>query len=167
MEAEMNRRLAITGMTAMALIFSAHSWAQQRTLKDTLMGAWEMTSVIDEYEDGKKNNPWGAGMKGMLVFDSKGWFSQMIIGEKQESMKSPDPRRPDALAVAYYGTYSVNEADKSVSLKLIRAANSARDGSEQKLIIKASTADTLTLIGSPRKDQQGTFSPQLQLKRAQ
>jgi len=163
----MNRRLAISGLTAIAVSFSAQSWAQQKTLKDTIVGAWEMTSVIDEYEDGKKNNPWGAGMKGMLVFDSKGWFSQMIIGEKQESMKSPDPRRPDALAVAYYGTYSVNEADKTVSMKLVRAANSSRDGTEQKLTIKASTANSLTLVGSPRKDQQGTFSPHLVLKRAQ
>lgn len=161
----MNHRLAFVALIALSQFFPNPSWSQQKALKDTIVGAWLISSLIDVYEDGRKNNPWGAGMKGMIVFDSSGWFSQMIIGEKQESMKSSDPRRPDALIVAYYGTYTVNEADKTVSMKLVRATNSSRDGSEQKLTIEASTGDVLVFVGSPRKDQQGTFSPHFELKR--
>jgi len=156
-------------ISAVALLWAAPlgaSWAQEKPLKDAIAGAWAIVALTDEYDTGKKNNPWGAGLKGRIMFDGAGQFSQIIIGEKQESMKSPDPRRPDALAVAFFGSYAVNEGDKTIVMKLERGSNSSRDGSEQKLTVKSSTGDTLVLVGSPRKDQHGTFSPIFELRRA-
>ena len=72
----------------------------------------------------------------------------------------------DAIAVAFFGSYTVNEGDKTIVMKLERGSNSSRDGSEQKLTVKSSTGDTLVLVGSPRKDQHGTFSPIFELRRA-
>ena len=140
--------------------------AQDKPLKDSIVGAWTIVSLTDEYDTGRKIETFGAGLKGRIMFDGAGQFSQIIIGEKQASMKTPDPRRPDALIVAYFGSYSVNEGDKTISMKLERHTNSFRDGSEQKVTVKSSTADTLVLVGSPRKDQHGTFSPHFELRRA-
>ena len=140
--------------------------AQDKSLKDSIVGAWTIVSLADEYDTGRKIETFGAGLKGRIMFDGAGQFSQIIIGEKQESMKTPDPRRPDALIVAYFGSYSVNEGDKTISMKLERHTNSFRDGSEQKVTVKSRTADTLVLVGSPRKDQHGTFSPHFELRRA-
>lgn len=161
-----NLAVAVLAVAVLAIVTLTPASAQQKTLKDAIAGAWEIVSLIDEYDTGRKNNPWGAGLKGRIMFDGAGQFSQIIIGEKQESMKLPDPRRPDALVVAYFGTYTVNEGDKTISMKLERATNSSRDGSEQKLTVKSSTEDTLVLVGSPRKDQHGTFSPHFELRRA-
>jgi hypothetical protein len=41
-------------------------------------------------------------------------------------MKSDDPRKPDAMTVAYYGTYSVDEAGKKINAKIEAATYSAR-----------------------------------------
>jgi hypothetical protein len=161
-----NRHSVLVATIVLMLMPAAGSPAQEKPLKEAIVGAWSLTSVFDEYESGQKNNPFGTGVKGSLMFDSSGRFSQIVIGERQDDMKQADPRRPDALAVAYFGTYTVSEADKIVSMKLERAANSSRDGAELKLTIKSISADALSFVGSPRKDQRGTFSPHLELKRA-
>lgn len=161
------KSLAIVATAAALFAAPLHATrAEDKPLKDALAGAWAIVSLTDEYDTGKKNNPWGAGLKGRITFDGAGQFSQIIIGEQQESMKSPDPRRPDALTVAFFGSYTVTEGDKTIVMKLERGTNSSRDGSEQKLTVKSSTADTLVLVGSPRKDQHGTFSPHFELRRA-
>ena len=164
----MNRRnvLSLSVFTALGLaLLAVNAVAQQKTLKETIVGTWSVASVSDHYEDGKKINPWGAGMSGNLTFDNSGHFSQILIGEQQPAMKSNDPRRADALAIAYFGSYTVNEADKVVSVKVEHATNSSRNGADQKWTVTIS-ADALSLVGSPRKDDKGTFSPHLEVKRA-
>jgi hypothetical protein len=138
--------------------------ASQGTLKEAVVGSWSLVSAIDQYEDGKKINNWGA-VKGRITFDGAGRFSQIIIGEAQPAMKTADPRKPDAPVVAYFGTYTVDDATKTLSLKLDAASYSARTGtpSTSSIVIKG---DTMTLASSPRKDQRGTFRPQLELKRS-
>ena len=65
-----------------------------------------------------KVNPWGAGMKGALGFDTNGRFIQVLIGEKQPAMKMQNTRRPDALTLSFpFGTYTVNDADKTISVR--------------------------------------------------
>jgi hypothetical protein len=161
----------LTDLTAavlvpLALTFpTTAAFAQQRPLKESIVGSWTIVSAVDKYEDGKSNNPWGPGLKGNIIFDGSGRFAQIIIGGPEASMKTADPRRPDAYVVAYYGTYTVNEADKLVTTKLEYASYSARAGSELGWKVTGDN-DVLTLIGTPRKDQLGTFSPNLEVKRA-
>ena len=140
--------------------------AQQKSLKDAIVGSWLITSIFDQYENGKKSNPWGAGLKGTLVFDGAGRSTQIIIGEAQPAMKTPDVRKPDALTVAYYGSYTVNEGAKTVAVKIDAAAYSGRTGTQVSWTVVAISGDTMSLVGSPRKDQEGSFSPHLELKRA-
>ena len=138
--------------------------SQQKSLKDTIVGSWLIASVFEQHENGKKTNPWGAGMKGTLMFDGAGRFVQIIIGEAQSALKSADPRKPDALTVAYYGSYTVDEATKRIVMKIDGAAYSPRAGTQQSNTVTIK-GDTVILVGSPRKDQEGTFSPHLELKR--
>ena len=60
-------------------------------------------------------------MKGSLTFVSNGRYTQMIIGEMDPAMKTPDTRRADAFSMAAVGTYTVNEADKHVMVRFERA----------------------------------------------
>jgi hypothetical protein len=158
--------LSLSAVTVLGLaLLPGHAIAQQKALKESIVGSWSVTSVSDHYEDGKKVNPWGAGMKGNLTFDNNGRFTQILIGEKQPAMKSADPRRPDALTVAYFGSYALNEGSKTVTVKVERATNSIRDGADQSWTVTM-TGDAMSLVGSARKDEKGTFSPHLEVKRA-
>ena len=116
---------------------------------------------------GTKLNPWGDGMKGAFTFDKNGRFTQIFIGEKQAAMKTDDPRRADALTLAFIGSYSVSEGDKVISVRNERATNSIRDRAEQKWTVTSFGDDAMTLVGAtPRKDLHGTFIPHVELKRA-
>jgi Lipocalin-like domain len=163
----MNRRTALR-VSALALgSLPRSAFAQGTSLKEIVVGTWLISSTFDQYADGKNRNPWGEGMKGSFTFDNRGWFTQIFIGEKQLAMKSDDPRRADALALAFIGTYSVSEGDKVISVRNDRATNSIRDHAEQKWTVTAFSADAMTLVGAtPRKDPQGTFFAHVELKRA-
>jgi hypothetical protein len=138
--------------------------AQTKSLKDSIAGSWTITAVFDEYQSGEKKDNWGGPVKGDITF-SNGRFSQILVGPAVASMKSDDPRRPDALTVAYYGSYSVDEAGKKIVAKIEGASYSPRGGTDTGWTVSGS-GDTLTLLGTPRKDQHGTFTPKLEVKRA-
>jgi hypothetical protein len=138
--------------------------AQQKSLKDSLVGAWLITSATDTDEKGQNTNAWGGPVHGQITLGRTGRFTQIIIGQPVASMKQDDPRKPDALIVAYYGTYTIDEASKKIGLKIEGAAYSSRVGQPQSWTVEGS-GDKLTLVGSPRKDQRGTFTPHLEVKR--
>ena len=57
-------------------------------LRSAIVGTWVLTSVADRYDSGQSVNHWGT-VKGTLMFDAGGRFSQIIIGEAQPALKSP------------------------------------------------------------------------------
>ena len=166
----MNRRriLNLSAITALSLaVLTGAAATQQQPLKETIVGTWSVASIYDLYEGDQKRNPWGNGMQGTFTFDSNGRFTQIFIGEKQPTMKSEDPRRADALVLAFIGTYVVNEADRVIWVRNERATNSIRDSAQQKWKIMALSGDAMTLVGAtPRKDLQGTFVPHVEVRRA-
>ena len=161
----MNRSIII-GLTLLAgtAFWASQAPAQQKSLKDTITGAWIVTSVFDEYANGEKKDNWGGPVKGQITFGRSGRFTQILVGPTVASMKSDDPRKPDAFTVAYYGTYSVDEAGKKIVAKIEGASFSPRSNTDTGWTVQGS-GDKLTLIGTPRKDQHGTFIPKLEVKR--
>jgi hypothetical protein len=162
-------RRTILGLSTIALLASVTAaFAEQKTLKDQIIGTWSITSIYDLFDSGKKFNPWGMGVKGSLTFVSGGRYTQMIIGEIEPAMKTPDTRRADAFAMAAVGTYTVNEAEKQITVRFERATNSIRNGAEQ-VWVATFSGDTLTLAATtPRtnaKDPQAKYLPHLELKR--
>jgi hypothetical protein len=164
----MSRRhiLSLSAIAVLGLVVLPNiAMARHKSLKDSILGSWLVVSVSDKYDDGHTVNPWGSGMKGNFTFDNAGRFTQILIGEADQTMKSPDPRKPDAIALAYFGSYTVSDADKVISLHVDGATNSMRAGSDQKFTLTMK-GDAMTLAGSQRTDQQGKFSPTLEVKRA-
>ena len=149
------------GFTALVMAASAPAAAQQ---PNAVQGTWIITAVFDQYENGEKKDPWGAQLKGQITFSGDGHWQQIILGTPDAALKSNDPRKPDAPVVAQAGSYTVDSAGK-INAKIEIASYSGRAGTETGWTAKLS-GDTLTLVGTPRKDQFGTFSPNLQLKRA-
>jgi hypothetical protein len=155
----------VFGAAVLGLAFAAsQAPAQQKSFQESMAGAWIVTSVYDEYSTGEKKDNWGGAVKGQVTFGRTGRFTQILVGPAVASMKGDDPRKPDALIVAYYGTYSVDEAGKKINLKLEAASYSPRANTDASWTVEGS-GDTLTLTGSPRKDQHGTVTPKLSVKR--
>jgi hypothetical protein len=158
------RMLAFGGsLLGMALV-AGPAPAQEKSFKEMIAGAWLVTAVFDEYQNGEKKDNWGGQVKGQITFGRTGRFTTILVGPPVASQKSEDPRKPDANIVAYYGSYSVDEAGKKVVGKIETASFSPRANTETTWTVKGS-GDKITLVGSPRKDQHGTFTPNLEVRR--
>jgi hypothetical protein len=155
----------VTFVTALSLALGAsQALAQEKSFKEAITGPWIITSVFDEYQNGDKKDNWGGPVTGQITFGRTGRFTTIIVGPPVASMKTDDPRKPDALVVSYYGSYSVDEAGKKINGKIEGGSYSSRVNTDTGWTVQGS-GDKLTLVGSPRKDQHGTFSPKLEVKR--
>jgi hypothetical protein len=158
------RILSFSGALLAFGLMADQAPAQQKSFQETIAGAWIVTSLYDEYENGEKKDNWGGPVKGQLTFGRSGRFTNILIGPAIPAMKGEDPRKPDALIVAFYGTYSVDEGGKKIMTQLETASFSPRANSDLSWTVEGS-GDKLTLVGSPRKDQHGTFKPKLEVRR--
>ena len=71
----------------------------RRSLKDELVGHWQLVSVAVN-----GTAPYGANPLGSMFIDSGGHFSVIVISAG------------DARSISYFGTYTVDDADKSVTI---------------------------------------------------
>jgi hypothetical protein len=153
-------KCAYAGISLIALTFlSTPSFAQQKSLKDSLVGTWTVGSIYDEMEGGQKFSPWGDKAQGHYVFTADGGYTQILLGDANPSLKNDNPRQQDRPVVANMGRYTVDEAKKVVTIKTEAAGNSVRDNTEQTLTITMNGNDNATFVGSPRKGKEGTFTP--------
>jgi hypothetical protein len=125
--------------------------AQQKSLKEQLTGAWTVVSIDNVTPDGKKQQPFGVNPKGILIFDASGHFSQMQVPANRAKFKSAN--RLDATpeeskvvshdSLAQFGTWSVNEPDKTIILHIEGYLIPNQEGTESKRSITSITADEL------------------------
>jgi hypothetical protein len=54
---------------------SGVAFAQQKSAKEQIVGAWTLESVTSEMDDGKKGEPFGPSPKGVIIFSNDGHFS--------------------------------------------------------------------------------------------
>jgi Lipocalin-like domain len=150
----MNRRSVFSMSALMALaaaLLPNSAVAQQKSIKDQLVGTWIFVSAQDVKPDGSTVDPWGPNPKGAAMYDANGRFTFMIM--RSDLPKFASNNRAQATAeegkavaqgmVAYYGTYTVNEADKTVSYRIEGSSYPNLTGGEQKRIITSLTADEL------------------------
>src|SRR5262245_8129030 len=125
--------------------------AQQKSLKEQLVGTWTLVSWEQTTPDGSKSNRFGANAKGVNVFTADGRFFLMFARADLPKLASGDPRKgtPEEAqaiaggAISYWGTYTVDEATKTMSLRLESSTLPNQLGIEQKRNIVSLTADEL------------------------
>jgi len=148
-----NGIFGVCAASALALtMLCGSAVAQQKTIKDQLVGTWLLTGVTAERADGSKGEPFGPHPKGIIIFTADGHFSLLQqraelpkIAANDRAKATPDEARAvvDG-SIAYYGTYTVNEAEKTMMVKLIAGTyTNIVGGPEQKRIVTALTADEL------------------------
>jgi Lipocalin-like domain len=103
---------------------------QQKTLKELIVGTWLLDSVYDQYKDGKETNPWGPGVKGIAMYNANGWFSWQMMSADRSKIASNNPRDPVGQAIAHFGTYTVDEAAKTMSTHIERCTFPQWDGTD-------------------------------------
>jgi hypothetical protein len=75
--------------------------AQDKSLKEALVGHWQLVSVT-----ANERTPYGTDPHGTMFLDSGGHFSIIVVSNG------------DARSVGYFGTYTVSDADKLVTLHI-------------------------------------------------
>ncbi len=155
----MNRRsiLGISAMTALGLaLLPGSAIGQKQSLKRQLVGTWALVSWDQTLPDGSKVERFGANPKGEYAFTRNGRFFQMIARPDLPKIASnnamnPTPEEAKAIAagsIAYYGTYTVNEKDKTLSFELELTTFTNQLGIEQKRTITSITEDEMHISNS-------------------
>jgi Lipocalin-like domain len=104
--------------------------AQTRTLKEQLVGAWTLVSFDSFDANGTKvPNMEGRDVKGLVIFTDNGRMSVQYISDypkiasKDRLKTTPEEEKAVAHGVlSYFGTYTVNEADKTISYRIERSS---------------------------------------------
>lgn len=91
----------IVALTTAVLTTSSYAQTPGKSLKDTLAGHWQLVSVT-----ANERMPYGADPHGSMFLDAAGHFSIVVISSG------------DARSVAYFGTYTMNDADKLMTLHI-------------------------------------------------
>ena len=152
----MNRRTTLAMTTTALLCLAVGSsasdcLAQQKSLKEQLVGTWTLVSSDQVLPDGSTLKQFGANPKGINVFDTNGRFFLMVTSADNSKIVSNDPSKTNSEAVgglivesiAYYGTYTVNEAEKVAILHIEASTFPNQVGTDQKRTITSLTADEL------------------------
>jgi len=148
----MNRRniLVVLAMTALgSTLSSVGAGAQQKSIKEQLVGTWSYISSNATRPDG--SSLWGENANGLFVLTEDGHFSWQVF--RSDRPKFASNNRLNASAdelkatnqgsLAYFGTYSVDEADKTVTFRTQASTFPNSEGEVLKRIITKLTADEL------------------------
>jgi len=151
-------RLTVLAICLITGLVGSSASAQQKSIKDEIVGAWSLVAVTADLADGSKADPFGTNPKGIIIFTPDGHFSLFQSRGELPKISSNDrakasPEEASAIvdgSIAYYGTYSVNEADKSLSVTLDGSTYAnLLGGPAQKRLITSLNATELK-FGNPR-----------------
>lgn len=106
----------------------------------SLIGSWKLIGMEALDAEGNQTLPWGAYVEGLLIYTDDGWMSLQ--------MRKPDANPDDPeLFHSYYGMYSVDEKDVSVTHRVISSLNPTWNNSIQ---VRTYRIDgTLLILESP------------------
>ena len=150
----MNRRsiISLSAMTTLGLaLLPGGTFAQQKSLREQLIGTWTVVSWEQTTKDGSKLQRFGTNPKGVNFFDADGHFFIMFarpdlpkIASNNASTMTPEEAKAIASgSIAYFGTYTVDETSKILTLRVESSSRPNQLGIDQKRAITSLTADEL------------------------
>jgi hypothetical protein len=103
-------------------LMTTSSYAQQKSLKEQLVGAWTIVSASTKLPDGTP--AWGANPIGLTIFTDNGRYSTQLMRSDLPKFLSnsrvkgtPEEYKAVVLgSIASFGTYTVNEANKTFTI---------------------------------------------------
>ena len=146
--------IAISLMTALGLaLLPISAVGQQQSMKEQLVGAWSLVSFELVRQDGSKQSTFGANPKGIAFFDAGGHYIITVMRSgranyaiNSASEGSVEENKATAQGtITYFGTYSVNEAARTIAIHIDGSSFPNWNGADQKRIF-AITGDQLKLM---------------------
>lgn len=136
----MNRTI-ISAMAVVALIGVSDAWAAKKTggLKQQLVGAWSLVAQWVEQGD-KKVERFGQNPKGITIYERNGRFASILMHSDLPKIASNNAMTATAEenkavvqgSTAFYGTWSVDDKDGTISTRIEGSTYPNWDGHEAK-----------------------------------
>lgn len=128
----------VVGMFVLATAPS-DAGAQNKSLRQEIVGTWNFVVAQVTGPDGKKSFPFGETPKGMLVFTADGHFTQIHIASDVPRFASGNRLRgtPEEYkgimdrSLSMFGTYSIDEAKKTVTFHIVSSTFPNQQGQAQ------------------------------------
>jgi Lipocalin-like domain len=144
----MNRRTALTLTTTVlagVALSAGEAMAQQGLLKEQLVGTLTLVSTEATAANGTKQQYFGANPRGILMLDASGRYAQVWGRADRAKFKASGNLRLDTPAAEYgeaarafvgnFGTWTVNEADKTLTQRYEAALIPNVEGTEAKVSV--------------------------------
>jgi hypothetical protein len=152
-EAMSRHLLSVCAIAALGLaVLPSAAVAQQKSMKDQMVGTW--TLLLNDYvkADGTHVPAFGPNPTGSVIFTPDGHYSLQIMraslpkfaSGNRDKGTTDDNKAVVGGIVTHFGTYSVNEADKSLTFRIESSSFPNWSGTPQKRPITALTDDVLT-----------------------
>ncbi|MCX7373770.1 MAG: lipocalin-like domain-containing protein [Alphaproteobacteria bacterium] len=140
------------------LVAPGPAWSQPTSMRDGLLGAWLFVSVVSQSDDGTRAEPFGPNPKGIIIFSPDGRFSLFQSTAEIPRLAANDRARAspeEAMrvvrdSIAYYGTFTVNEAAREFSLTLEGSTYTNLMSSTPQRRILATLTPTELAFSNPR-----------------
>jgi len=120
-----------------------------KSLREQLVGTWNFVIAEITAADGKKTLPFGDKPKCQIIFTEYGHFSQVHVSSGLPRIASnnrlagtdADNRAIVHGTLALFGTYSVDEAKKTLTFNIVASTYPNQEGTSQTRTIDRLTAD--------------------------
>jgi hypothetical protein len=126
--------------------------SQQETLNEQLLGAWQLVSFNSVHKDGSKLTVFGDNPNGVAFFDRTGHYIITVMRSDRANFAANDRTQGTADeykvtaqgTITYFGTYTVNEPDRTLNIHVVGSSFPNWNGTDQKRSLAVS-ADELKL----------------------
>jgi Lipocalin-like domain len=138
-ERRTHRRFVLGLLTIAALVCTSvntDAMAQQKSLKEQLVGAWTLMLISTKLPDGSP--VWGSDPMGLLILTDNGIFSLQVMRSDRPKFASnsrvqgtPEENKAAVQgSISSFGTYTVDEANKTFTLRYLGSTFPNRESTE-------------------------------------
>ena len=139
------------GQSDMVALPSGRAAGQTGVSQDRLVGTWTYESIVVERTDGTRVAPFGSDPKGFITLSADGRYSLQLIRSDMPKIASKDrlsgtaeENRAVAQGVlSQFGTYSVNQAEGTLTLHVETSSFPNENGTDHERIITSISVDKL------------------------
>jgi hypothetical protein len=145
----MKLKTVAAAMLALALSAGAAAAQPATNLNGQIVGTWNFVVAEVTAPDGKKSFPFGETPKGILIFTADGRFAQIHVASDVPKIASNNRLTGTSeeyaeimrRSLSVFGTWTVDEARKTVTYNIVSASFPNWEGEAQTRVIDKLTAD--------------------------
>lgn len=137
--------VTVLGMAAL----TGPAFGQKKSLKEQLLGAWDLVSIDSVRADGSRLTAFGDNPKGIALFDSTGHYIITVMRSDRAKYAVNDRTQgtADENKATAQGTYTVSEPDRTPNIHIVGSSFPNWNGANQKRVFTV-WGDELKLTNS-------------------